>query len=46
MLHNWSGRPAEALAPVALGDVLSAEAVPAGGAVRLGARDVRVFVAA
>ncbi|MER5639144.1 beta-galactosidase trimerization domain-containing protein [Kitasatospora sp. NPDC002227] len=44
VVHNWSGQPAEAQAKVALTDVLTGAAVPAGGPVALGAFDVRVFV--
>ncbi|MFI6151753.1 beta-galactosidase [Kitasatospora sp. NPDC051170] len=45
VVHNWSWQPARAQAPVALTDVLGGASVPAGGAVTLGAWDVRVFVA-
>jgi beta-galactosidase len=45
VVHNWSGQAADAEAPGPLADVLDGSAVPGGAPVRLGAGDVRVFVA-
>ena len=45
VVHNWSGQAADAEAPGPLADVLDGSAVPGGASVRLGAWDVRVFVA-
>jgi len=43
VVHNWSGERSEVTAPVELTDLLDGSHVPAGGTVRLGAQDVRVF---
>ncbi|MFC0434352.1 beta-galactosidase [Kutzneria buriramensis] len=45
VVHNWSWRPARAQAPTSLTDVLDGGWLPSGAEVRLGAWDVRVFVA-
>jgi len=44
VVHNWSWQPVRAQAPTSLTDVLDGSWAPSGGAVRLGAWDVRVFV--
>jgi beta-galactosidase len=45
VVHNWSWEPARVNAPAALSDVLDGSSVPEGAPLRLGAWDVRVFVA-
>ena len=45
VVHNWSWQPVQAPAPTSLTDVLDGSWVPSGAAVRLGAWDVRIFVA-
>jgi beta-galactosidase len=45
-LSNWSWEPVHIEAPLAVRDLLSGEAVPAGGPIALGPWDVRVFVGA
>ncbi len=46
LVHNWSWEPVRVVAPAHLSDVLNGSAVPAGGALELGAWDVRVLTTA
>ena len=45
IVHNWSWQAARVQPPTSLTDVLDGSWVPSGASVRLGAWDVRVFVA-